>query len=195
MHGDVTPVGWRAGPTRRKRGWLRILFGLILTVGGLAGVGLGIVATINERDKIDNDAVARGAPGETLTFEAPEAGDYTVFLIFHGGGLQQTTRQERVVRNTECQVDLAGTGRTVFTGSRQSVSITLGSASSVGRFDTGPGPVTLLCQGFADDVEYAVTAGQPSLLRSIMTIIGGAFAAAGGIGLLIWGLIGKRVPA
>jgi hypothetical protein len=194
VHGDVTPVGWRAGPTRRKRGWLRILLGLLLTAGGLAGLGLGIVATIDERDRIDDDAVARGVPGETLTFEATEAGDYTVFLIFHGGVLNSTRRQERAVRNTECQADLAGTGRTVFTGARQGVSTTIGSASSVGRFDTGPGQVTVLCQTFSGDDEYAVTAGRPAIWRSVLMIIAGAIAAAGGIGLLIWGLIGKRVP-
>jgi hypothetical protein len=193
--GEVTPVGWRAGPTRRKRGWIRILAGLLMIAGGLAGVGLGIVSTVDERERLEDDAAARGAPGETLTFQAEQAGDYSVFLLFHGGVFSSSTSQERQVRRTQCQADLAGAGRTVFTGARQSVSITLGSASSIGRFGTGPGEVTVTCRSPAGNAEILVTPGQPSILRSVLGIIGGAFVLIGGIGLLIWGLIGRRVPA
>ena len=72
--------------------------------------------------------------------------------------------------------------------------MTLGSASSVGRFDGRAGTMDIVCAGPTTD-DYVVTPGGTGILKSIFSIIGGAFVALGGIALIIWGLIGRRVPA
>ena len=71
MIGDVTPVGWPAGATRRKRGALRILIGLALLVAG-------VVAVVNRHSRrgqrpsaIEDDAVARAPSGPTGDVPGP----------------------------------------------------------------------------------------------------------------------------
>src|SRR5262245_26896240 len=116
MFGEVTPAGWRAGPTRRKRGWFRVLLGVLMLFAGCFAVVFGIVSVIGERDKIEDDAVARGvSDGSLITFDAA-AGSYTVFLLFDGGLVSNTSRQESAVSRTACEADV-GTGRKRFTGS------------------------------------------------------------------------------
>jgi hypothetical protein len=66
--------------TRRKRSPLKVLLGLLLIVAGLAGVVVGIVAVIGERDRIDDEAVAEGTLPAQLDFTA-ETREYRVFVI------------------------------------------------------------------------------------------------------------------
>ena len=62
-----------------------------------------------------------------------------MFHIF-GGAFGNSTTEERAIRDTVCQV-----GDTVFRGNRQSVSLTLGRASSVGTFEAPAGEVQIIC--------------------------------------------------
>ena len=168
---------------RRKRGWGRVIFGVGLMVAGIAAIIIGIFAIVGELDRIEDDAVVRGQMGETLTFTAAEAGDYTVYLV---GGPDVST--------TACRVTVAGGGRLVLAGAQQDVEYTIGNASSIGRFDTEAGDVEISCEpAFAG--EYMVTPGAPDIVPPILGIVAGGFAIFLGIGLFIWGLIGKRVPA
>ena len=56
--------------TRRKRGPIRVLVGLLLMAAGAFGVVFGIVAVIGERDRIEDEAVARGNLPAQLDFTA-----------------------------------------------------------------------------------------------------------------------------
>jgi hypothetical protein len=77
---------------------------------------------------------------------------------------------------------------------RQGTSVALGDASSVGRFDAPARRIDIICGGPTAD-PYVVTPAGAGILRDILSIIGGAFVALGGIGLIMWGLIGRRVTA
>ena len=166
--------------TRRKRGPIRVLFGLLMIVAGMVGVGVGIVAVIGERDRIDDEAVARGALPQQLDFTA-ELREYRVFVI--GGDAESQATQ------TACQTSSGAD----FSGSSQGVSVTLGNASSVGTFDAPAGAMTIACDG-PEGASFVVTPTGDGLLRSILMIVFGALIGAAGLGLAIWGLIGRRVP-
>ncbi len=133
--------------------------------------------------RLEDDAVARGQMGQPLSFTAADPGDYTVYLVngFNVGA-------------TGCNVALADGTQITLVGARQDVEYTIGNASSIGRFDTEAGDVEILCQPDMA-AEYIVTPGTPGIVRTVLMIIAGGFAFFAGIGLLIWGLIGKRVPA
>lgn len=181
------PAGWPAPPTHRRRGWLRVLFGVVALVAGLIAVGTGIVSVVGERERIEDEAVARGVVGETATFQATQARRYTVYLIF-GGRIGNDLREERVIARTACATSSGAS----FTGSRQGSAVTLGRASTVGRFDAPAGEIAVRCSGpYAEN--YIVTPGGASLMGGVLLIVGGAFLAVGGILLLIWGLVGRRV--
>jgi hypothetical protein len=165
--------------TRRKRGPLRILIGLLLIVAGLVGVGAGIVAVIGERDRIEDDAVAEGTLPAELDFTA-ETREYRVFVI--------SGNAESDSADTACRTS----GGADFDGSNQGVSVTLGNASSVGTFE-GDGAMTIACDG-PEGERFIVTPTGGNLVRSILIIVGGALVGALGLGLLIWGLVGRRVP-
>ena len=171
---------------KRKRGWGRVLIGLLMLLCGAAAVAVGIAGAVTARDRIESDAVARAPLGQPTSFEADSAQRYTVYVIFDGA----FNAGDRVVGRTGCETS----GGARFSGARQSTSVTLGSASSVGRFDARAGTVDIVCAGPTTD-DYVVTPGGTGILRSIFSIIGGALVALGGIALLIWGLIGRRVPA
>jgi hypothetical protein len=183
MIGDYTPVGT---PMRRKRGPLRILIGLAMLAAGALGVIVGISGAVNARDRIEEDAVARAPLGQPTSFEAAGSQRYPVYVIF-GGAFNNS---DRVVPRVGCQTSSGAR----FSGARQGTSVTLGSASSVGRFEAPAGTVDIVCGGPTTD-DYVVTPGGTGILRSIFLIIGGAFVLLGGIALIIWGLIGRRVPA
>jgi hypothetical protein len=167
---------------RRKRGPIRILVGLLMLVIGAGGVAIGVAGAVNARGAIEDDAVARAPLGQPTSFDADSAERYTVYVI--------SGRAESIVGRTGCETSSGAR----FSGARQGTSVTLGSASSVGRFDAPAGTVDIVCSGPATD-DYVVTPGGTGILRSIFSIIGGAFVALGGIALIIWGLIGRRVPA
>ena len=183
MIGDYTPVGT---PMRRKRGWYRVLTGLLMILAGAIAVAVGIGGAVNARSNIEDNAVARAPLGQPTSFEAQDGVRYTVYVIL-GGAFNNS---DSVVGRTGCQTS----GGARFSGARQGTSVTLGSASSVGRFDGRAGTMDIVCAGPTTD-DYVVTPGGTGILKSIFSIIGGAFVALGGIALIIWGLIGRRVPA
>ena len=167
--------------TRRKRGPIRVLFGLLLIVAGFAGVAVGIVAVIGERDRIDDDAVASGNLPAQLDFTAEDR-EYRVFVI--GGNAESDSTR------TACRTS---TG-TEFDGSEQGVSVTLGNASSVGtlRRRRGPDEHRLRRPG-RRALRRDAQAG--NLLRSILIIVVGALVGARRLVLVIWGLIGRKVAS
>jgi hypothetical protein len=167
---------------RRKRGPIRVLLGLLMLVAGALGVVVGIAGAIDARASIEDDAVASAPLGQPTSFEAVGEERYTVYVI--------AGRADSIVQRVECETG----GGARLRGSRQGTSVTLGNASSVGRFDAPAGTVDIVCGGPTTD-QYVVTPGGTGILRSILSIVGGAFVALGGIALIIWGLIGRRVPA
>ena len=186
-HPGGDPFGAR--PTHRERGWGRVALGVILIVCGLGGILFGIASAVGARDEIESNAVARGLSGEPIGFTALEGDDYTVFLLNAFGN---TEAQERAVARTTCMVSYP-IGGTRFSGSRQGFSLTLGSASSIGHFEAPAGAVGLLCTGSGSG-EIVVTPGRPGIGRALIGIVGGAFAILAGIALIVWGVIGRRVP-
>jgi hypothetical protein len=173
-------------PMRRKRGWLRVLIGLAMVLAGALGVAIGIAGAVNARSAIEDDAVARAPLGQPTSFKADSGTRYTVYVIAKGA----FDDSDRLVARSNCQTSSGAR----FSGARQGTSVTLGSAASVGRFDGRAGTIDIVCAGPTTD-DYVVTPGGTGILRSIFSIIGGALVALGGIALVIWGLIGRRVPA
>ncbi|HEX6025377.1 MAG TPA: hypothetical protein VFZ00_25515 [Solirubrobacter sp.] len=174
--------------TRRQRGWGRIAFGVVLIVCGLVAIAFGAISAVGARDEIESKAVARGLSGEPLSFTTLEPHDYTVFLLNAYGNSEA---QERAVARTSCVVSFP-IGGTQFSGSSQGFSMTLGSASSVGHFDAPAGAVGVLCAGSGSG-EIVVTPGRPGIGAAIAGVVGGAFVILAGIGLIVWGAIGRRV--
>jgi hypothetical protein len=164
--------------TRRKRSPIRVLIGLLLIVAGLAGVVVGIVAVIGERDRIEDEAVAEGTLPAQLDFTA-ETREYRVFVI--GGDAESDSAA------TACRTSSGAD----FDGSDQGVSVTLGNASSVGTFD-GAGAMTIACDG-PEGVRFIVTPTGGNLVRSILIIVFGALVGVLGLILVIWGLVGRKV--
>ena len=69
MIGDYTPVGT---PMRRKRGWYRVLTGLLMILAGAIAVAVGIGGAVNARSNIEDNAVARAPLGQPTSFEAQD---------------------------------------------------------------------------------------------------------------------------
>ena len=103
MIGDVTPVGWPSGETRRKRGPLRILIGLALLVGGAVALVIGISGAVTARSAIEDNAVARAPLGQPTSFRADAGQRYTVYVIFSGGVFSNTDRQDAIIARTACE--------------------------------------------------------------------------------------------
>jgi hypothetical protein len=173
--------------TRRKRGPIRVVLGFVLLVGGLIVLGTGIVAVVKERDRIEEEAVARGKLSETVKFRAATAREYQVYVIF-GGRISDTEAQDQAIGETACAVS---TGER-FSGSRQGTSITIGQASTIGTFSAPAGAITVACTG-PDAEDYVVTPSGEPPMRNFATIGVGGLAAVLGLVLFIGGLIGRRV--
>jgi hypothetical protein len=229
MNLDVTPVGSEPGarasegavldvppahdpfgsrPTVRRRGWIRILVGVALVVGGIVGTVVGIGDAIGTHDSIEADAVGRGtvsvAGAGLVTFAVPsgERRDYTVYLLFDGIE-SNSTIQELAVRDTGCVATMPDGVQTTFRGARQGVSQTVGHSASVGHFSSQPGRVNVQCSYTSgtlrsqrrrpDAVPYVVTPGKPTALGGgVVTIIGGVFGAIVGGFLVAWGWRRRR---
>ena len=227
---DVTPVGREPGtgphatptasasshdpfgsrPSRRRRGWVRIALGAAALLGGIVATALGILEAVDERGRIESEAVARGVVtdgrSDPVTFTVPqgERRDYTVYLLFEGR-VSREPQQELTVRDTGCTASLPGGGEESFRGARQGVASSIGQASSVGHFTAPPGEVELLCAYTSstlrsrrlrpDSVRYVVTPGAPSVASGgVLLIVGGvALAIAGGF-MVGWGWRGSRRP-
>jgi hypothetical protein len=177
--GDYASVG---APMRRRRRWGWIFIGLLMAFGGALAAALGIAAAVNARDAIEDQAVARAPLGQPTSFKAVVGERYTVYVI--------AGRAESIAPRVECETG----GGARFSGSKQGTTVTLGSATSVGRFDATERTVDIVCGG-PTTAPYVVSPGGTGIVRGILEIIIGAFVALGGIALIIWGLIGRRVPA
>ena len=53
--------------------------------------------------------------------------------------------------------------------------------------------MTIACDG-PEGVSFLVTPSGDGLLRSILFIVGGVLVGLAGLGLVIWGLVGRKVP-
>lgn len=201
------PFGSR--PSVRRHGWIRLLLGVILLVGGVGATVAGIVQAIEARNRIESRAVARGTVRDGLrgavAFDVPEGERrrYAVYLLLKGGLVRNSENDDLVARDTGCVASMPDGVLTRFSGSRQTISETLGNAVSVGRFTSQPGRVSIVC-GYVsgtrrservrpDGVPYVVTEGGPSWTSSgVLTIIGGITAGILGGFLFGWGWRGRR---
>ncbi|MDW5597344.1 hypothetical protein VSS74_23555 [Conexibacter stalactiti] len=201
------PFGSR--PSVQRRGWIRLVLGVVLLVGGIAGLAVGIVQAVGAHGRIEGDAVGRGivregGRGGALAFEVPpgERRHYTVYLLFEGL-FSNDEVQELAVRDTGCLATMPDGVQTAFRGARQGVAATLGNAASVGHFSSQPGRVTIACAYTSGTrsserrrpgaVAFVVTPGTPSWVGSgVLTILGGVAAGLLGGFLAVWGWRGRR---
>lgn len=192
---DEDPFGAR--PSRRRRGWVRIVVGVLAVAGGIAASIAGLVGTLRTGQDIEGRAVARGdvvedGPITPVAFTVPpgEKRAYSVYLLF-GGSVSQEPQQELTVRDTQCRIRLPGGQTTVFRGARQDTSAEIGQAASVGHFTSAPGRAGAFCHYTVgtrtsrrlrpERVAYVVTPGRPSDgFADVALIVGGVFAATAG---------------
>lgn len=197
------------GGRPRRRGWIRLVVGVLLALVGIAGVVGGIAKAVGDSARIDDDAVARGVVREVrwpdpVSFVVPDGDrrDYTVYLRL-GGVVTDSDDQSLVASDTACVVRLPNAEQTGFSGARQGVSVTLGASVSVGHFSSRPGRVRLSCvlnRGTprsravrGDGVPFVVTAGRPSgAIGGVVAIFAGIVVLLLGGGLAVWGLVATR---
>ena len=229
MNLDVTPVGGEPGarasegavldtppahdpfgsrPTVRRRGWIRVLVGAALIVGGIAAAIIGIGDAIGTHDRIEADAVGRSTVSATeaglVRFTVPpgERRHYTVFVLFDGLE-SNSTIQDLAVRDTGCAATMPDGVQTRFRGARQGIAQTFGHSASIGHFSSQPGRVSVRCAYTSgtrsserrrpDALPFVVTPGKPSVLDGgVVMIIGGVFGALAGAFLVWWGWRRRR---
>lgn len=203
------PFGSR--PTVRRRGWIRLVLGLLLLAGGIAATVAGIVQAVDAHGRIEGDAVARGVvradAAPAVAFEVPpgERRRYSVYVLFDEGLFSNEETEDLTVRDTACVATMPDGVETVFSGARQDTAATLGSAASISHFSSQPGRVRVRC-GYAggtrrsvrrrpDAIAFVVTPGRPSIVDSgALTIVGGVAAGLLGGFLAVWGWRGRRRP-
>lgn len=210
---DVTPVGVARDATgravsRHRRGWVRILVGTALLLGGIALAVAGILESINHRSEAFEDAVGQGllegvGPTDPVVFVADDAtgDDFTIYLDTPGTG--NDVHLEREVQSTECVVRRSDGTEKEILGRIQGVASDIGGLRSVGGFSATPGETTVTCgwrspslrldRGRADSRVFLVSPGKPSVAGGgVLVTIVGVFGAIGGGFLLAWGLHGRR---
>jgi len=227
---DVTPVGGEPGsradadrplsrppgedpfgsrPSRVRRGWVRVVLGALLAVGGVLALGYGIVEAVRAGNAITDDAVARGTVreggGQEATFVVPDREDreYTVYLQF-SGVFSNDEDEDLTVRDTRCVATTSTGERVAFGGNRQDVAATIGGSASVNHFAAPAGPTVVRC-GYGDgtrssrvrrpdSIGFVVTPGTPSLAGDgVLYIFGGVGANLLG-GFLFWSGWRRRRP-
>lgn len=210
---DVTPVGVVHDGTgrpvsRHRKGWVRVVVGALLLVGGVAVAISGILESIEYRSNAFDEAVGVGrlegvGPTDPVTFVADETTgeDFTIFLDTPDTG--NDTHLEREVQSTECTVVRSDGTEQEILGRIQGVASDIGGLRSVGGFSATPGETTVTCgwraptrrldRGRADSRTFLVSPGAPSLAAGgVLTIFAGVTAALAGGALLAWGLHGRR---
>lgn len=210
---DVTPVGVaRDGAgrpvSRHRRGWIRIVLGTLLLVGGIAVAIAGILTSIEFRSNAFDDAVGEGrlegvGPTDPVSFVVDDTTgeDFTIFLDTPDTG--NSTHLEREVQSTECIVNRSDGTEQEILGRIQGVASDIGGLRSVGGFSATPGDTTVTCgwrapvrrldRGRADSRTFLVSPGAPSLAADgVVAILAGVFTAIAGGALLAWGLHGRR---
>ncbi len=210
---DVTPVGVVRDDTgrpvsRHRRGWIRIVLGTLLLVGGIAFGIQGILSSAEYRSDAFDDAVGEGrlegvGPTDPVTFVVDDATgeDFTIFLDTPDTG--NSIPLDREVQSTECVVRRSDGSEQEILGRIQGVASDIGGLRSVGGFSATPGETTVTCgwrapvrrldRGRADSRTFLVSPGAPSLAAGgVLTILAGVAGALGGGALLAWGLHGRR---
>ena len=210
---DVTPVGVARDRTgkpvsRHRLGYVRILVGTVLLVGGVAGAVVGIVDSVGFRSDAFDHAVGRGVlegvgPTDPVIFVTDDAtgDDFTIFL--DTPDLGNSVHLEREVQSTECVVRRSDGTEKEILGRRQGTASDIGGLMSVGGFSATPGETTVTCgwrspvrrldRGRADSRVFLVSPGTPSEAGDgVILAIAGVFMAIGGGALLAWGLHGRR---
>jgi len=213
QNADVTPVGVvrdQAGApvSRHRPGYLKILLGAVLLLGGIAVAVVGIVDSINFHSETVDEAVGRGllegvGPTEPVTFVTDEAtgDDFTIFL--DTPDLGNTTNLDREVQSTECLVRRSDGTEKEILGRIQGAASDIGGLLSVGGFSATPGETTVTCgwrsparrldRGRADSRVFLVSPGKPlEAGRGVLLAVGGVFTAIAGGALLARGLHGRR---
>jgi hypothetical protein len=170
-----------------------LIVGVVLLLIGISGLILGIVWVVNAVNVPDDNAIARGTiGGDPETFEGEDAGRITVYLR---SSSSNTDVVDGEVDGTSCTVEHSG-GTAQIDGSRQSVSLTLGSTATIGFVDVEAGTVTVQCDGRSSDGDTFIVArgGQPNIFAAIFFIVGGALLVVGGLVLTIVGAVlrGRR---
>jgi hypothetical protein len=210
---DVTPVGVARDATgrpvsRHRRGWVRVLLGGLLLVGGIVLAGQGILRSIEHRSDAFDEAVGEGrlegvGPTDPVRFTVDETTgrDFTIYLDTPGTG--NDTHLDREVQSTECAVVRSdGTDKEIL-GRIQGTASDIGGLRSVGGFSATPGETTVTCgwrspnrrldRGRADSRTFLVTPGTPSdAAGGVLSTIGGVFLALAGGALLAWGVHGRH---
>jgi hypothetical protein len=199
------------GSRHRERGpgWLRIVAGLLIVLGGIGLTVYGIAGAVDAAGKVEGDAVGRATVRDNevrdvVRFTVPEGERrrYTVWMLFDGYTSNDDLR-ELMVRDTGCAVDLPGGDETRFRGARQGTSVVLGDAATVGTFTSAAGEVRVRCAYITgtlrserrreSGVPYVVTPGGPSEFGSdVLLIVGGVFGAIGGGIIAAWGWSRRR---
>ena len=165
-----------------------LIVGIILMLVAASGIILGIVWLVNAASVADDNAVAEGRVGEpVVTYEQESAGRITVYLRSSSSDSDDIDSE---VDGTTCTVD-HGDGTSQIDGSRQSLSVTLGSTATIGYVDVAAGQVAVQCSGTSSSGERFTVArgGPPSVAAGFVFIIGGAFLFFGGLVLTIVGAV------
>jgi hypothetical protein len=187
---------------RRRRHPLLVVAGAALLVAGIVWGGLGVVETVRSASGIEESAVAKGVVGEgspaRLELGAPGAGDYTAYLRTDGLLESEENRRDATVASLECAAGGPGGDGQVMRGSRQGSTLVVGDSATIGTFTAAEGQVTLTCAYVDrslrserlrdDDAEVFVTPGRPAESMAVLAVVGGSFAALGGVLLLVRGL-------
>lgn len=194
------PFGSRPTPGRRGGG-VRLVLGIAMTAVGAVALAVGIGQAVAAGQDIGDDALGAGAVGEgvsePLVFDAPAAGDYTVYARFDGFFEEEDTRRERTIGDISCEAALPDGQTARFRGARQGNAVSIGKHSTIGWFSTPPGEVTVTCtydglgRSRADEVELVVVEGTPSIAH-FLVLTAGIGALVLGILVTIWGATTRR---
>lgn len=195
-----------ANPRPPRFGWLLLLVGVPILLGGIGVMVYGIAQAISEANAIRDDAVVRGvvsdATGQTYSFESRDR-EFSVYLDFKGI-TNNSERFDDATGATVCTIVQPTGGDTVIRGSRQGTAATIGSLASVGGFDLAGSSARIACEydrfrgrfRRPDEVPYVVTPHSTGeVARGVVLIISGVAIAVGGGWLAILGHLRRRKAA
>lgn len=193
------------GTGGRKRGWVRVVLGILgivfVAVPLLVG-GLVIVVGVGRWETFDPEAQGR-VPG-SVTLDAEKGSRYVVAL---GTGFENETGGGRHF-NTDFAVDIRCTithpdgSEDSIRGDRQTTSVTrAGDYASIGRFEGRGGETTVDCISTSKDV-FGEERDLPMIVHQTNQtlqyvgyglIVGSVAVALAFVGLIVWGARGRRV--
>ena len=180
----------------RKRGWVRMVIGTMLTGAGLAATIVGFLeVSTTQAEGIRNNVGVATVPGGTVTFES-NGGPYTIFLLTPRI-FTNDEEVERQVGSTQCEVLHPDGDDSTIKGAFQGASVTTDAGATVGWFTARPGTTTVTCDYVRSERtprDFAVGPGKPEAFGPHQQQLwGGILALTVGIPLMIWGWRGKTV--